>query len=113
MSTSMPKTLLDALQASFAVSLRSPDGVADPVALLWTDSGWSMATADPDAAKSDAPDATRPRSLCAAEAIGRGQSSGCKCIVERTLHERFALQRAWRQSCSPAERQPARASRRW
>ena len=38
MTASTPKTLLDALQASFAVSLRSPDGVADPVALFWTDS---------------------------------------------------------------------------
>jgi len=31
------KTLLDALQASFAAGLRSPDGVAEPVALLWMD----------------------------------------------------------------------------
>ena len=32
-----PKTLLDALQTSFAASLRSPDGVIEPVVLLWTD----------------------------------------------------------------------------
>jgi len=30
-------TLLDALADSFAASLRSPEGVAEPVALLWTD----------------------------------------------------------------------------
>jgi hypothetical protein len=32
-----PQTLLDALQRSFAAALRSPEGVADPVAVLWTD----------------------------------------------------------------------------
>jgi hypothetical protein len=30
-------TFLDRLQASFAASLRVPEGVAPPVALLWTD----------------------------------------------------------------------------
>jgi hypothetical protein len=34
---SSPQTLLDALQRSFAATLRSPEGVAEPVALLWTD----------------------------------------------------------------------------
>lgn len=33
-----PRTLIEALQQSFASSLRTPDGVSDPVALLWTDS---------------------------------------------------------------------------
>lgn len=32
-----PKTLLEALQMSFTASLRSPDGVLEPIALLWTD----------------------------------------------------------------------------
>jgi hypothetical protein len=32
-----PRTLLDALQRSFAAAIRSPEGVAEPVALLWTD----------------------------------------------------------------------------
>ena len=32
-----PSTLIEAMQHSMAASLRSPDGVADPVALLWTD----------------------------------------------------------------------------
>jgi len=34
---SSPQTLLEALQRSFAAALRSPEGVAEPVALLWTD----------------------------------------------------------------------------
>ena len=43
-----PQTLLDALQLSFAVALRSPEGVAEPIALLWTDTDgqwrpWSRA----------------------------------------------------------------------
>lgn len=37
MTASAPKTLLEALQASMAAALRSPDGVAEPAALLWTD----------------------------------------------------------------------------
>lgn len=37
MTVPAPKTLLDALQSSMAASLRAPDGVAEPAALLWTD----------------------------------------------------------------------------
>lgn len=37
MTVPAPKTLLDALQSSMAVSLRAPDGVAEPAALIWTD----------------------------------------------------------------------------
>lgn len=37
MTAPVPKTLLDALQASMAAALRAPDGVAEPAALLWTD----------------------------------------------------------------------------
>src|SRR5260370_18660559 len=36
-STNGLLSLIDAMQQSMSVSLRSPDGVADPVALLWTD----------------------------------------------------------------------------
>src|SRR5262245_32090701 len=32
-----PSTLIEAIKHSMAASLRSPDGVADPIALLWTD----------------------------------------------------------------------------
>lgn len=37
MTTPVPKTLLDVLQVSMMAALRSPDGVAEPAALLWTD----------------------------------------------------------------------------
>ena len=37
MSISQAETLIDALRASFAATLRAPDGVEAPVALLWTD----------------------------------------------------------------------------
>src|SRR5260370_1444148 len=37
MTVAVSHTLVEVLQASFAGSLRPPDGVADPVALLWTD----------------------------------------------------------------------------
>ena len=37
MSISQAETLIDALKASFTSSLRAPDGVGAPVALLWTD----------------------------------------------------------------------------
>jgi hypothetical protein len=36
-TSASPETLIDALRASFAASLRAPDGVAPPSALLWTD----------------------------------------------------------------------------
>ncbi len=35
--TQSPQTLVDALKASFAGALRTPEGVAEPIALLWTD----------------------------------------------------------------------------
>jgi hypothetical protein len=37
LTASASKTLIDALQESFTGALRSPDGTAAPVALLWTD----------------------------------------------------------------------------
>jgi hypothetical protein len=37
LTRSAPKTLIDALQESFTGALRSPEGTAAPVALLWTD----------------------------------------------------------------------------
>ncbi len=37
MSISQAENLIDALRASFAATLRAPDGVGAPVALLWTD----------------------------------------------------------------------------
>lgn len=37
MTDAAPKTLVDAIEASLGQVLRSPDGVAPPIALLWTD----------------------------------------------------------------------------
>jgi hypothetical protein len=37
MMASARENLIDALQASFAASLRTPDGVSEPAVLLWTD----------------------------------------------------------------------------
>lgn len=37
MNADQAETLIDAMKASFAAALRSPDGVGAPVALLWTD----------------------------------------------------------------------------
>jgi hypothetical protein len=37
MAAAASQTLLDALRDSFAASLRAPDGVAEPVVLIWTD----------------------------------------------------------------------------
>lgn len=36
-SVNAARTIVEAITASFAASLRAPEGVADPVALLWTD----------------------------------------------------------------------------
>jgi hypothetical protein len=77
-----PKTLLDALQASMAAALRSPDGVAEPVALLWTDADGQWRPLIPTLQKvvpqlyvlgPYAPDARQ------------GPVIWLKCIVERTL----------------------------
>ncbi len=82
MTASMPQTLLDALQASFAIGLRSPDGVADPVALLWTDADGQWRPLVPTLLKvvpqlyvlgPYAPDERQ------------GPVIWLKCIVERTL----------------------------
>ena len=37
MSDTAPRTLVDAVDASIKQALRTPDGVAPPMALLWTD----------------------------------------------------------------------------
>jgi hypothetical protein len=77
-----PKTLLDALQVSFSAGLRSPDGVIEPVALLWTDADGQWRPLIPTLQKvvpqlyvlgPYAPDARQ------------GPVIWLKCIVERTL----------------------------
>ena len=78
------RTLLDALLASLAAATRSPEGVADPVALLWTDADGQW----------------RPLLAAAQKACAHlyvlgdydpahriGPAIWLKCIVDRTLAE--------------------------
>ena len=82
MTNSTPKTLLDALQASFAEGLRSPDGVAEPVALLWTDADAQWRSLIPTLQK------VIPQlyvlGSCAPD-VRQGPVIWLKCIVQRTL----------------------------
>jgi hypothetical protein len=82
LTLSAPKTLIDALQASFAGALRSPDGIATPVALLWTDTDgqWRPLIA------------MLMQSIPQLYALGRyapedrqGPVIWLKCIIERSL----------------------------
>ena len=85
MTSSTSKTLIDALQESFAGALRSPDGTAAPVALLWTDADgqWRPLVA------------TLMKAVPELYALGpfspderRGPVIWLKCIIERTLPDR-------------------------
>ena len=82
MTVSASKTLIDALQESFAAALRSPDGTSTPVALLWTDADgqWRPLVA------------TLMKAIPELYALGpfapkerRGPVIWLKCIIERTL----------------------------
>ena len=77
-----PSTLIEAIQHSMAASLRSPDGVADPVALLWTDADGQWKSLIPTLLKASpqlfvlgpyAPDERQ------------GPVIWLKCIIDRTL----------------------------
>ncbi|WP_027571506.1 BREX-1 system phosphatase PglZ type B [Bradyrhizobium sp. WSM1743] len=76
------QTLIDALQESFSGALKSPDGTAAPVALLWTDADGQWRPLIPGLMKvlpelyALAPFAPRER---------QGPVIWLKCIVERTL----------------------------
>jgi hypothetical protein len=77
-----PNTLLDALQASFAAGLRSPDGVAESIALLWTDADGQWRPLIP----------TLQKVVPQLYVLGpyapdnrQGPVIWLKCIVERTL----------------------------
>jgi len=75
-------TLLDAVLASLAVATRSPEGVADPVALLWTDADgqWRPLVAALQTA------CAHFYVLGAYEAPRRtGPAIWLKCVVDRTL----------------------------
>ncbi|KJC58429.1 hypothetical protein UP10_26240 [Bradyrhizobium sp. LTSPM299] len=82
MTLSAPKTLIDALQESFAGALRSPDGTVAPVALLWTDTDgqWRPLVA------------TLMKALPELYALGsfapderQGPVIWLKCVIERSL----------------------------
>jgi len=76
------RTLLDALLASLAAAMRSPEGVADPVALLWTDADGQWRPLLPALQKA-----------CAhlyvlgdyAPTQRAGPAIWLKCVVDRTL----------------------------
>ena len=76
------KTLLDALKSSMSASLRAPDGVAEPAALLWTDADGQWRPLIPILSKVIqhlyvfGPYAPEQR---------QGPVIWLKCIVERTL----------------------------
>lgn len=78
------KTLLDALTASLAAATRSPEGVADPVAVLWTDADGQWR-----------PLLAALQKVCAYlyvlgdydPANRTGPAIWLKCIVDRTLPE--------------------------
>ncbi len=77
-----PQTLLEALQSSFAVALRSPEGVAEPVALLWTDADGQWRPLLPALCNV----LTHIYSLGNYDPASRvGPAIWLKCIVERTL----------------------------
>jgi hypothetical protein len=86
-SDSTARNLLDALGNSFAASLRAPDGVAVPAALLWTDGDSQWKPLIPAMKQ-----AVRQLFELGAYApdIRRGPVIWLKCIVDRTLPEAFA-----------------------
>src|SRR5579863_4421778 len=80
----LARTLIEGLIASFREALRPPDGTADPVALLWTDSEAQWLPLLP-ALRAVVP------ALYALGKYDRATRTGpaiwLKCIVERTLPE--------------------------
>jgi len=78
------QTLLDALQLSFAVALRSPEGVAEPIALLWTDTDGQWRPLIP-ALRNLLPQIYVFGSYDSANHVG--PAIWLKCIVDRTLPE--------------------------
>jgi hypothetical protein len=82
LTSSPPTTLIDALQDSFSAALRSPDGTAAPVVLLWTDADgqWRPLIA------------TLMKAIPELYALGhfapeerQGPVIWLKCIIERSL----------------------------
>lgn len=84
MSETVPRTLIDAIDASLRQALRTPDGVAPPAALLWTDADGQWAPLIP----------TLQTVLSHLYVLGayapderRGPVIWLRCIVERSLPE--------------------------
>src|SRR5688500_11969452 len=76
------QTLLDALTTSLAAATRSPEGVADPVALLWTDADGQWRPLLPGLQKACA----HLYVLGDYDADHRtGPAIWLKCVVDRTL----------------------------
>lgn len=82
MSDTAPRTLIDAIDASLTQALRTPDGVAPPAALLWTDADGQWAPLIP----------TLQKVLPQLYVLGayapeerRGPVIWFRCIVERAL----------------------------
>lgn len=82
MTVSASKTLVDALQESFAGALRSPDGTTTPVALLWTDADGQWRPLVPTLIKA-IPELYALGSFAPEER--QGPVIWLKCIIERTL----------------------------
>ena len=77
-----PRTLLEALQQSLAMALRSPEAVADPVVLLWTDADEQWRPLLPAVSK------LLPQLYVLgkyAPAQHFGPAIWLKCVVDRTL----------------------------
>ena len=84
MSDTAPRTLVDAMDASLKQALRTPDGVAPPAALLWTDADGQWAPLIPALQK------VLPQLYVLgayAPEDRHGPVIWLRCIVERTLPE--------------------------
>lgn len=83
-TTKLPANLIEAMQASFQASLRCPEGVAPPAAILWTDTDGQWRPLIP-ALRSVLP---QLYSLGTYDPPSRtGPVIWLKCIVDRTLPE--------------------------
>lgn len=83
-SVNAARTLIEAMMLSFAASLRAPEGVSDPAALLWTDAKgqWQPLIAT---LKIAAPQLYVLGEYAPAER--RGPAIWLRCIVDRTIPE--------------------------
>ena len=84
MTAEGPKTLIDAIDSSLKHSLRSPDGVAPPATLLWTDADGQWAPLIPILQKA-LPQLYVLDAFASEER--RGPVIWLRCIVDRTLPE--------------------------